>query len=211
MSHPGFVLPLTYARSVYTALTLRPCRFWPVTVVFDCNNQDMTTEDRYAGTEESDEGYLPDERDNYLSRSARGRTYSSSAYRGGGYGTSHTSSRAGSTSRRRRDSAGFYHSGSQYDGNDGGYLSDYRSAGSARGRSYTSGSRRRSMSAMSSSSSGSGSDSDDNPSLRSGRRSRSGSMSAQDINQLTSGMGRLSHSGSFSSLRRSASRSSFGY
>ncbi|GAA5862289.1 hypothetical protein JCM3774_004852 [Rhodotorula dairenensis] len=146
--------------------------FWPVTVVFDCN-QDVAKEDRYAGTEESDEGYLSDERDTYPSRSTRGRAYSSSSY-GGGYGAGRSSSRARSTSRGRRDSAGFYSAGmggSQYDS------SDYYGGGASR----RSASRRRSMSAMSSSSSGSDSD---GLSGRYASGSRRGSLSARQIDAL---------------------------
>lgn len=208
MSHPGYglfsslLLPLL---APYNTLTWSrfTCSFWPVTVVFDCN-QDTAREDKYAGLsedEESDPGY----------HSSRSRGYASSAY--GGYGAGRSSSRPRSSSRGRRDSAGFYTGGmggSQYGGDSDAYSRGGDGYGygrtSSRRNSYAaSGSgRRMSMSGMSSSSS---SDSEgDLPPRRGGSysNSRRGSMSARDIDQLASGMnsmGRLSRSNSRSSMR----------
>ncbi|GAA5978481.1 hypothetical protein JCM10908_004372 [Rhodotorula pacifica] len=200
--------------------------FWPVTVVFDCNS-DVTTEDKYSGIRAADdsesddaEGYLPGMRS---SRSARG--YSSSAY--GGYGAGASSSRARSSSRGRRDAAGFYTGGmggSQYGGDSDAYGSGARGdgysssrGGAARQNSYMSGSGRRGgLSGMDDSISASDSEADLPPrrgsmyggagGSASGRRnsyagSRRGSMSAGDINAGLGGM----------SLSRSASRSSMRY
>ncbi|POY70262.1 hypothetical protein BMF94_6848 [Rhodotorula taiwanensis] len=176
--------------------------FWPVTVVFDCNQQDVGREDKYAGIRGAADSDSEDP-ESYLSgRTARASGYASSAYAGYGAGTSISRARSSS---RRRDSAGFYTGGmggSQYGGSASGGAGrrqdSYRSAadssssssddGHGNGYGRTSGagaSGRRSSYARSSG----------------GMGSRRGSMSAADIDDMASGGG---HGG----LGRSASRSS---
>lgn len=174
--------------------------FWPVTVVFDCN-QDTAREDKYAGLSEDEESDL-----GYHSSGSRG--YSSSAY--GGYGAGRSSSRPRSSSRGRRDSAGFYTggmAGSQYGGDSDAYSRGGDGYGygrtSSRHNSYAaSGSGRR----MSTSGMDSSSSSDSEPDYAASRRagSRRGSVTADEIDRMTSGvrsMGRLSRSNSRSSMR----------
>ena len=151
--------------------------FWPVTVVFDCN-QDTAREDKYAGLsedEESDPGYH--------------------------------SSRPRSSSRGRRDSAGFYTGGmggSQYGGDsDYGRGTGYGSTSRRNSYAASGSGRRMSMSGLDSSSS-SGSDSEADyaaPRRASYSNSRRGSMSARDIDSMTSGMRNLGRSSSRSSMR----------
>ncbi|TKA56182.1 hypothetical protein B0A53_01472 [Rhodotorula sp. CCFEE 5036] len=171
--------------------------FWPVTVVFDCN-QDTAREDKYAGLsedEESDPGY----------HSSRSRGYASSAW--GGYGAGRSSSRPRSSSRGRRDSAGFYTGGmggSQYGGDsDYGRGTGYGSTSRRNSYAASGSGRRMSMSGLDSSSS-SGSDSEADyaaPRRASYSNSRRGSMSARDIDSMTSGMRNLGRSSSRSSMR----------
>ena len=94
--------------------------------------------------------------------------------------------------------------GSQYGGDSDAYArGDGYGLTSSRRNSHASGSGRRSgMSGMDSSSS-SGSESEDLPPRRGGSYSgsRRGSMSARDIDSMTSGMRRLGRSSSRSSMR----------
>lgn len=175
--------------------------FWPVTVVFDCNQQDVGREDKYAGirgTADSDS----EDPESYLSnRTARAGGYASSTYAGYGAGTSASGARSSS---RRRDSAGFYTGGmggSQYGGSasgGAGRRDSYRSAAAAESSSSESDAGYRGYSGTGRSGAGGSSYGRRNTG---GMGSRRGSMSAADIDNMASGRGGLSRSASRSSMR----------
>ncbi|BGP46047.1 hypothetical protein JCM10450v2_001887 [Rhodotorula kratochvilovae] len=91
--------------------------FWPVTVVFDCNQQDLGREDKYAAIRAGDDESDSDP-EAYLAGSSRRGGMSSSAYGRSGAGGSGTydsgrgSGRRSSAYADRGDGAGDYASGS---------------------------------------------------------------------------------------------------